>query len=236
VERGLARNLRHAQALILSGNVFSGKTRVIKAGTPIKSDTGLEVRTQDCQWVSRGGLKLEHALTCFDLTLEGSVCLDIGASTGGFTDVLLSQGVARVYAVDVGYGQLHWKLQQNSRVIMLDRQNARMLTEKIIPEKINTVVCDASFIRLSSVLSVPLKLTAPGAQLVALIKPQFEVSKSEVGKGGVVRDPKLHTLVCNRVTEWINNQSVWRVLGVEESPPTGAGKNKEFLIAAKRGN
>ena len=166
---------------------------------------------------------------------KGKVCLDIGASTGGFTDVLLSQGASKVYAVDVGHGQLDWKLRQDDRVVVLDKTNARHLTAGQVPEAIDLIVCDASFIGLEVVLESAMKpgvLAAPGAHLVALIKPQFEVGKGKVGKGGIVRDPAQHLEVCRRIENWINNQDGWRVLGVTESPLTGADGNKEFLIGA----
>ncbi len=192
------------------------------------------MRGREHPWVSRGGLKLERALEAFDLDVTGAVGLDVGASTGGFTDVLLSRGAARVYAVDVGYGQLHWKLRQDDRVVVLERTNARALTEEQIPEPVDIVVCDASFIGLEKVLPVPLTFVRPGAHLAALIKPQFEVGKGEVGKGGIVRDPALRDAVCARIEEWLRGLGGWSVLGIVESPVTGADGNVEFLIAARK--
>ena len=184
--------------------------------------------------MSRGGLKLDHALQAFAIDVTGVVALDVGASTGGFTDVLLARGAARVYAVDVGYGQLHWKLRSDDRVVVLERTNARNLTAEQIPEPIDIVVCDASFIGLEKVLPVPLQFARPGARLVALIKPQFEVGRGEVGKGGIVRDESLREAVCRRIEDWVAGLSGWSVIGVVESPVTGADGNVEFLIAARR--
>ncbi|MEE8504860.1 MAG: TlyA family RNA methyltransferase, partial [Kiloniellales bacterium] len=223
-----------AQALILAGRVFSGETRVDKAGQLLAPDSPLEVRGRGHPWAGRGGLKLAHGLDRFAIDPEGLVCLDIGASTGGFTDVLLTRGAARVYAVDVGHGQLAWKLRNDRRVMVLERTNARTLSRAQVPEPVDLVTCDASFIGLETVLPAPLALTAPGARLVALIKPQFEVGKGQVGTGGVVRDPALHAAVCARIEAWLGAQAGWRVLGLTESPILGPEGNKEFLIAAAR--
>jgi 23S rRNA (cytidine1920-2'-O)/16S rRNA (cytidine1409-2'-O)-methyltransferase len=235
VERGLAESRAKAQALILAGLVFSGEARVEKPGTGLRTDAALEVRGQDHPWVSRGGVKLDHALTHFQIDPKGIVCLDVGASTGGFTDVLLARGAARVYAVDVGHGQLAWKLRQDARVVVLERTNARHLTRAEVAEPIQLIACDASFIGLETVLPAPLALAAPGAWLVALIKPQFEVGKERVGKGGVVRDPALHEEVCARISAWVGAQPGWRVRGVTQSPIAGPEGNIEFLIAARHG-
>ena len=234
VARDLAEDRTRAQALILAGRVFSAETRVDKAGQLLAEDAPLAVRGRDHPWVGRGGLKLAHGLDRFAIDPEGLVCLDIGASTGGFTDVLLRRGAARVFAVDVGHGQLAWKLRNDRRVVVLERTNARHLTGTEVPEPIDLVTCDTSFIGLETVLPAALALTAPGARLVALIKPQFEVGKGQVGKGGVVRDPDLHAEVCARIEAWLGAQAGWRVLGVTESPILGPEGNKEFLIAAAR--
>ena len=234
VARDLAEDGTRAQALILAGRVFSGETRVDKAGQLLAEDAPLEVRGRDHPWVGRGGLKLAHGLDRFAIDPEGLVCLDIGASTGGFTDVLLTRGAAKVFGVDVGHGQLAWKLRNDPRVVVLERTNARHLTVTEVPEPIDLVTCDASFIGLETVLPAPLALTAPGARLVALIKPQFEVGKGQVGTGGVVRDPELHQEVCARIEAWLGAQAGWRVLGLTESPILGPEGNKEFLIAAAR--
>lgn len=232
VERGLAESRTKAQALILAGKVFSGERRIAKAGDLLAEDTPVSVRGQDHPWVSRGGIKLAHALDHFGLSPEGRVGLDIGASTGGFTDVLLTRGAARVYAVDVGHGQLDWKLRNDPRVVVLERTNARHLTAEQIPEPPGAVVCDASFIGLRTVLPAGLALAAPGAFAVALIKPQFEAGPERVGKGGVVRDPAVHEDVCATIRDWWTALPGWRVLGIEPSPITGPEGNREFLIAA----
>jgi len=233
VERGLAESRSRAAALILAGQVFTGERRVGKAGDLLPEDAELALRGQDHPWVSRGGLKLERGLDAFAIDPAGMTCLDIGASTGGFTDVLLARGAARVYAVDVGHGQLAWKLRQDPRVVVLERVNARHLTREQVPEPIDLVVCDASFIGLETVLPAALALVSEAAFLIALIKPQFEVGKGRVGKGGVVRDPALHQEVCDRIAAWLAAQSGWSVLGIVESPITGPEGNKEFLIGGR---
>jgi 23S rRNA (cytidine1920-2'-O)/16S rRNA (cytidine1409-2'-O)-methyltransferase len=235
VERGLADSRAKAQALILAGVVYSGERRLDKPGLSVSTDQPLEVRGQDHPWVSRGGVKLAHALDHFGIDPAGGIWLDVGASTGGFTDVLLARGAAKVYAVDVGHGQLAWKLRQDSRVVVLERTNARHLSRREVPEAVDGIVCDASFIGLEVVLPAPLALVAPEAYLVALIKPQFEVGPAEVGKGGIVRDLDLHRRVCTRIADWLGNQPGWSVLGIVDSPIAGADGNREFLIAARRG-
>ena len=234
VDLGLAESRARAQALILAGKVFAGERRVEKAGQTLPADAALEVRGQDHPWVSRGGLKLDHALTAFALSPAGRVCLDIGASTGGFTDVLLARGAARVHAVDVGHGQLAWKLRSDPRVIVHERVNARHLDAAAIGETVQALVCDASFIGLAAILPAPLALCEPGSWAVALIKPQFEAGPEAVGKRGVVRDPAIHRAVCARVRDWWAALPGWRVLGITESPITGPEGNREFLIAAER--
>ncbi len=234
VERGLAPNRSRAQALVLAGKVFSGESRLDKPGHAVAADAPLEVRTPDHPWVSRGGVKLAHALAHFGLDPAGRVAIDVGASTGGFCDVLLSLGAARVHAVDVGRGQLAWRLRNDPRVNVLEGVNARRLDRGHVAEAVGVVVCDASFIGLEMVLPPALVLAAPGAWLVALIKPQFEVGKGRVGKGGIVRDPELQRQVCDRIGAWLDGMSDWRVLGITESPITGAQGNREFLIAARR--
>lgn len=233
VVQELAESRARAQALILAGQVYIGDRQVAKAGDLLPEDAVLTLKGRDHPWVSRGGLKLDHALKSFSLTAEGKTVLDVGASTGGFTDVALTHGAAKVYAVDVGHGQLAWKLREDPRVVVLERTNARHLSRAEVPDAIDLIVCDASFIGLETVLPAALMLAAPAAQLVALIKPQFEVGKGRVGKGGVVRDPALHAEVCERIRGWLEAQG-WTVLGLTESPILGPEGNKEFLIAAER--
>jgi len=234
VEQGLAESRARAQSLILAGAVFLGTTRIAKAGDQLPPDATLLVKGQDQPWVSRGGLKLAHALDHFSLRPAGLTCLDIGASTGGFTDVLLARGAARVHAVDVGHGQLAWKLRSDPRVVVHEKTNARHLDAATVAPPIDALVCDASFIGLQTLLPAPLALCGPAAWAVALIKPQFEAGPGLVGKGGVVRDPEVHAAVCRRVSDWWASLSGWRVIGVTESPITGPSGNREFLIAATR--
>jgi 23S rRNA (cytidine1920-2'-O)/16S rRNA (cytidine1409-2'-O)-methyltransferase len=233
-DRGLAESRTRAQALILAGLVFSGDRRIDKAGQPLPLDAPLTIKGRDHPWVSRGGLKLDHALTHFGWDVAGAVAIDVGASTGGFTDVLLSRGAARVYAVDVGHGQLAWKLREDARVVVLERTNARALTPEQVPEPADLVVCDASFIALRKVLPAALALARPGARLAALIKPQFEAQRGEIGKGGVVRDPQVHARVCDEVADWLAREG-WNATGVVPSPITGPEGNIEFLIGAVSG-
>lgn len=231
VARGLADSRSRAQALILAGAVFSGERRVTKAGELVAGDAPLEVRGRDHPWVSRGGVKLDHGLSHFGIDPAGAIALDVGSSTGGFTDVLLSRGAARVYAVDVGTNQLAWKLRQDPRVVVHEKTNARNLDRAIVPDPVDLVVCDASFIGLAKVLGAALGLARVGAALVALVKPQFEAGREEVGKGGVVRDPLVHRRVCDAAAAWVESQG-WRVLGVTPSPITGPEGNVEFLLGA----
>jgi 23S rRNA (cytidine1920-2'-O)/16S rRNA (cytidine1409-2'-O)-methyltransferase len=234
VERELAESRTRAQALVMAGVVFAGAAKIDKPGQLIAEDAPLEVRGRDHPWVSRGGIKLAHAIEHFGLDPAGAVAMDIGSSTGGFSDVLLTHGAAHVFAVDSGTNQLAWKLRQDRRVTVLEQLSARLLTRDHITRTCDWVVCDASFIGLAKVLEVPLQLAAPQCRLVALIKPQFEVTREEVGKGGVVRDPALHARVCSEVEDWLEALG-WKTQGIVTSPITGPQGNAEFLISAKRG-
>ncbi|MES2057820.1 MAG: TlyA family RNA methyltransferase [Pseudomonadota bacterium] len=231
VDRGLVESRTRAQALIMAGLVFAGERKIDKPGQAIAEDVVLDVRGRDHPWVSRGGIKLAHGLDHFGWDVTGTVAIDVGSSTGGFTDVLLQRGAARVYAVDSGTNQLAWKLRQDDRVIVHEQTSARILTPAHIPEPVDLIVCDASFIGLAKVLDVPLGFAARGARLMALIKPQFEAGREEVGKGGVVRDAAIHRRVCEEVADWLASRG-WIVAGVVESPITGPEGNIEFLIAA----
>jgi 23S rRNA (cytidine1920-2'-O)/16S rRNA (cytidine1409-2'-O)-methyltransferase len=232
VQRGLVETRTRAQALILAGKVFTGEQRVGKAGDMLAETVPLEVRGQDHPWVSRGGLKLAHGLAHFGFSPAGRICLDVGASTGGFTDVLLANGAAKVHSVDVGHGQLAWKLRSNDRVVVHEKTNARYLDRSAVPDPIGALVCDASFIGLATILLAPLALCVAGAWAIVLIKPQFEAGAASVGSKGVVRDPAVHQAVCERVTRWWAEQPNWTVAGVVESPITGPEGNKEFLLGA----
>lgn len=230
-DRGLAESRTRAQALIMAGLAFTGDKRIDKPGQMLAEDAAIEVKGRDHPWVSRGGIKLAHALNHAGWDVAGAVAIDVGSSTGGFTDVLLSKGAARVYAVDSGTNQLAWKLRQDDRVIVHEQTSARILTEAHIPEPVDLIVCDASFIGLAKVLEVPLRFAKPGARLAALIKPQFEAGREEVGKGGVVRDPAVHDRVCREVSGWLTAIG-WTVEDVVQSPITGPEGNVEFLILA----
>ncbi|WP_454599047.1 TlyA family RNA methyltransferase [Qipengyuania sp. SM2507] len=234
VERGLVESRTRAQALVMAGLVFSNEAKLAKPGQQLPEDAPLEVRGRDHPWVSRGGIKLAHALAHFDLDPAGATAMDVGSSTGGFTDVLLHHGASHVFAVDSGTNQLAWKLRQDPRVTVLEQTSARILTPVLIDRPCDWVVCDASFISLAKVLERPLELAAPHCRLVALIKPQFEVGREEVGKGGVVRDSALHARVCDEVQAWVAGLG-FAVQGVVESPITGPEGNVEFLISAQRG-
>ena len=213
--------------------VFTGERRIDKAGTTLDPDSELRLAGRDHPWVSRGGLKLVHALDHFGIDPAGLTALDIGASTGGFTDVLLTRGAARVHAVDVGRGQLAWKLRQDPRVVVHEGVNARHLSRAEILDPIDLITCDASFIGLATLLPAVLALAQEAAALVALIKPQFEAGAGNVGKGGVVRDPAVHREVCDRVAAWVAAQPGWQVIGIVESPVLGPAGNREFLLYAR---
>jgi len=223
-----------AQALIMAGKVFSEERKLDKPGHQVREETPLDVRGQEHPWVSRGGLKLVQGLDEFSIDPTDMTAVDVGASTGGFTDVLLTRGALKVYAVDVGRGQLAWKLRSDDRVVVLEKTNARYLDQTQIPDPIDMVVCDASFIGLMTVLPAAMVLVRPGGYLLALIKPQFEVGKGRVGKGGVVREPELHKEVCDKIENWLKDMPDWSVLGLTTSPIKGPEGNIEFLIAAQR--
>jgi 23S rRNA (cytidine1920-2'-O)/16S rRNA (cytidine1409-2'-O)-methyltransferase len=228
LDRGLAQSRERARALILAGKVVVGENVVDKAGQLVDASVEVRLRGEDIPYVSRGGLKLAHALTHFAIDVAGKVALDAGASTGGFTDVLLRSGAARVYAVDVGYGQLAWSLRQDPRVVVIERQNLRHLAKGRIPEDLDLAVADLSFISLTLVLDKLAELLGPRRPIVALIKPQFEVGKGEVGKGGVVRDPAKRQAAVERVTSFAAARG-FEVKGVVESPIPGPAGNVEYL-------
>ncbi len=233
VDRRLAESRTRAQALIMAGLVFAGTKKVDKPGQSLADDVVLDVRGRDHPWVSRGGIKLAHGLDYFGWDVTGAVAIDVGSSTGGFTDVLLTRGATRVYAVDSGTNQLAWKLRQDPRVIVHEQTSARILTAAHITQPVDVIVCDASFIGLSKVLERPMTFAGPGARLMALIKPQFEAGREEVGKGGVVRDPAIRQRVCDATVAWLV-EAGWIVAGVVESPITGPEGNVEYLVAAYR--
>jgi 23S rRNA (cytidine1920-2'-O)/16S rRNA (cytidine1409-2'-O)-methyltransferase len=232
VERGLAETRERAQRLIMAGQVVVNSRTIDKPGTRIPSDADVQV-TGRLPYVSRGGLKLEAALDAFRLGVSGQAVADVGASTGGFTDCLLQRGAARVYAIDVGYGQLAWKLRQDSRVIVMERTNARYL--EALPERVHVAVVDVSFISLRLILPAVAGWLSPGAHIVSLIKPQFEAGKRQVGKGGVVRDPAVHRQVLERILGWAQERN-WALRGLIRSPITGPAGNAEFLAGWQPGS
>lgn len=236
VERGLVESRTRAQALVMAGLVFSGETKMAKSGQQLPEDAPLDVRGRDHPWVSRGGIKLAHAIEEFTLDPSGVTAMDVGSSTGGFTDVLLQGGAEHVIAVDSGTNQLAWSLRRDDRVTVMEQTSARILTAdmpQIAARPYSWVVCDASFISLRKVLEVPLKLAQAECRLVALIKPQFEVGRGEVGRGGVIRDEALHKRVCEEVHAWLSDEG-WHIDGITRSPITGPEGNVEFLISALR--
>ncbi len=220
----------------MAGHVYSGENKLEKAGQQVPLDFDVTLRGQEHPWVSRGGLKLEKGLATFAIDPTGYICADVGASTGGFTDVLLTHGALEVFAVDVGHGQLAWKLRSDERVVVLEKTNARYLTDKEISDPLDLIVCDASFISLKTVLPAVMALVKPGGMLIALIKPQFEAGRQDVGKGGVVRDPEVHARVCQEITDWMDGLDDWSVKGTTESPIKGPEGNIEFLICGVKAN
>lgn len=235
LEAGYAPSREKAKAIIMAGQVYVNNQKVDKAGTEIKKDDVLEVRGNTLKYVSRGGLKLEKAMQCFPISLSGKICMDVGASTGGFTDCMLMNGAVKVYSVDVGYGQLAWKLRCDERVVNLERTNFRYVTDEQIKEKIDFASVDVSFISLMHILPNLSKLTADDAEAVCLIKPQFEAGKEKVGKKGVVRDKAVHAEVVQKVIG-LAIQNGFSVCGLDFSPVMGPEGNIEYLIYLKKSN
>ena len=231
VERGLADSREKAQALIMAGAVMLNGQKAAKSGQSVADDARIEVTARP-QFVGRGGLKLERALDHFGINPEGFTCLDVGSSTGGFTDCLLQRGAARVYAVDAGTGQLDWKLRNDPRVVVHENVNARYLDAAVIPEPIDFVCFDVSFISVTMILPAVVPLLKPSAPMVILVKPQFEVGRADVGKGGIVRDPALHEAACRKVADAVGGLGF--AADIIESPVLGAEGNREFLLYARR--
>lgn len=230
VERGLAESREKAQALILAGQVLVDGQKADKAGRRVDDESAIELISGP-RYVSRGGLKLEAALDHFDIQVAGKVCLDVGASTGGFTHCLVERGAARVYAIDVGTGQLDWRLRNDPRVVAREQFNARYLSRKEVPEPIDLAVCDVSFISVTLILPALMDLLRPNAEMVILVKPQFELAKNQIPRGGVIRDPALHEQACRRVEEAVSRLDFRRQ--IIPSPVLGAEGNQEFLLYAK---
>jgi 23S rRNA (cytidine1920-2'-O)/16S rRNA (cytidine1409-2'-O)-methyltransferase len=233
VNEGLAASRERARALILAGRVRVAGEVISKAGASVPESTAVEIIEPDFPWVGRGGVKLAHALEAFGIDVDGREALDIGASTGGFTDVLLQRGARRVVALDVGHGQLDWRLREDPRVVVLERRNARHLEPAWLPAPVGIVTIDVSFISLRLVLPALPPVLAPGADIVALVKPQFEAGREDVGKGGLVTDPAVHDAVLARVTGSAASCGLARV-AMTPSPITGAAGNREFLVHLKR--
>jgi len=235
IEKGMVRSRERAQALIMEGKVTVDGRRIDKPGTKVEVEASLQLRGDDLPYVSRGGIKLEAALRSFGVDPRGMMVMDVGASTGGFTDCVLQKGARKVYAVDVGYGQLAWRLQKDPRVVSLERRNIRYLKREEIPEEVDLILIDTSFISIEKFLPHLLRFLRSEGQLIGLIKPQFEVGKGEVGKRGVVRNPILHQNVIERISQFSRGQGL-TVLGVIESPLLGTQGNKEFFIHLKKEN
>jgi len=231
VDRGLVESRERGHALILAGQVLVNGQKQDKAGALVPEDAEIRILGEVLPYVSRGGLKLAAALREFGVSADGKVALDVGASTGGFTDCLLQHGAKKVYAVDVGYGQMAWKIRQDPRVVTIERVNIRAIEPSLVPEPVDMAVIDVSFISLEKVIPSILQFLRPGAELVALIKPQFEVGREQVGKGGIVRDEVARTAAVERVTSFIQEQG-FTIAGVIPSPITGQDGNVEFLIYA----
>jgi len=233
VERGISPTRERAKALIMSGSVVVGESSIDKAGTLVSADAEITIKGQDNPYVSRGGLKLKGAFEKFGINVKDLVAFDIGVSTGGFTDCLLQEGARKVYAIDVGYGQLAWKLRQDERVVIFERTNIRYFSGEGIEDEINIVTVDVSFISLKLVMPVVVKLIPEAAVILALVKPQFEVGKGEVGKKGVVRDPAIHKRVVDEIAEFARGLN-FEIMGTCESPITGPAGNKEFFLYARK--
>ena len=234
VERGLVESRSQAKGFILAGKVFSNENRLEKVGKIVDYDVPLAIKGKDHAWVSRGGLKIDYAISYFGFDVGERVCLDLGASTGGFTHVLIERGAKKVYAVDVGYGQLDWKIRNLAEVVVVERTNARFLTNTEIPEPISFLCCDASFISLTKILPNSMGLVDSGGVLLALVKPQFELDRKLVGKNGIIKDRSKHQLACEKIYDWLDSFPNWSPISIIESPIKGAKGNIEFFIAASK--
>ncbi|MFP3013148.1 MAG: TlyA family RNA methyltransferase [Rickettsia sp.] len=237
LQKGFVTDITVARSLIIQGKVHNKHEQLIKPGIQVNiNDTDIKVKLPQHNYVSRGALKLIAALNYFKIDPENLVCIDIGSSTGGFTEVLLERKAKLIFAVDVGYGELHPKLRDNPQIKVLEKTNARYLTDKQITTKPDLIVCDASFISLTTILPTPLNLAKEDCMLIALIKPQFEVEKHEVEQGGIIKNPLLHHKVCDKIKDWLEKEHNFKIFSIIESPILGAKGNKEFLICGKRKN
>jgi 23S rRNA (cytidine1920-2'-O)/16S rRNA (cytidine1409-2'-O)-methyltransferase len=231
VKLDLVDSRQKANSFIISGHVFLNERKVVKPGTTVRYDSIIKVRIKEHEWVSRGGIKLEYALKHFNIDVLNQTCIDIGSSTGGFTDVLLHRKAKKVFCIDVGYGQLAWKIRNDERVTVIEKFNAKNITLSQIGSKLDVLVCDVSFISIKKIIPVCLKILNKNASLVILIKPQFEVGREKICKGGIVKDPKIHEAICEEIKVWFEDILNKRVIGIVESPIKGQKGNKEFLIA-----
>ena len=229
-DKDLVKSRQEAIGLILSGNVFIDSQRIDKPGTKVKTNCNLILKKKNKAWVSRGGYKLERAIREFNVECRDIIAMDIGSSTGGFTDVLIKKGAQKVYSVDVGYGQLDWNIRNNHRVIVLEKTNAKYLDSKKITDKLDAIVCDVSFISLKKVIKPNIKLLKTKGWLISLIKPQFEIGKNLLGKGGIVKNIEHHQMVVDDIKDFFENEINLNVKGIIESPILGPKGNKEFLI------
>ena len=231
VELDLVDSRQKANSFIISGHVFLNERKIVKPGTTVRYDSIIKVKIKEHEWVSRGGIKLDYALKSFNINVSNKTCIDIGSSTGGFTDVLLYKGAKKIFCVDVGYGQLAWKIRNNERVVVIEKFNARNITLSQTGSKVDVLVCDVSFISIKKLIPSCLKILNKNAILIILIKPQFEVGRENISKGGIVKDSKVHESICNEIKIWFEETHNKRVLGIVDSPIKGQKGNKEFLIA-----
>ena len=229
-DKDLVKSRQEAIGLILSGNVFIDSQRIDKPGTKVETDCNLILKKKNKMWVSRGGYKLDQAIDEFDIDCTDIIAMDIGSSTGGFTDVLIKKGAKKVYSVDVGYGQLDWNIRNNYRVVVLEKTNARYLDSKKISDKLDAIVCDVSFISLKKVIKPNIKFLKTKGWLISLIKPQFEIGKDLLGKGGIVKNIEHHQMILDDIKDFFENEINLNVKGITESPILGPKGNKEFLI------
>ena len=234
VEKKIVETRNKAQAMIMAGQIIANGQKVIKSGEIHNFDSEIKIINLRSKWVSRGGLKLSHVIKYFNIKIKDLICLDIGASTGGFTDVLLENEAKKIFAVDVGFNQLHEKIKENKKVVNIEKTNARYLNRNIINDCIDLIVCDASFISIKKVLKPSLNLLKTNGNVIALIKPQFEVSKKEIKKGGVVKDSLIHQRICSEISSWFEDVCYLQVKGITASPIKGPKGNIEFFIFAEK--
>ena len=230
----LVSSRQRALSLIINGKVFIGNKKIEKPGKIIKANQIIRIKKKNNHWVSRGGVKLNHAIKEFDIDAKNKICIDIGCSTGGFSQVLLYHNAKKIYAIDVGYGQFDWKLRNSNKIVLMEKTNARFLSSKIIPEKIDLLVCDVSFISMKKVVLPCKEFLKETFEIISLIKPQFEASKLEVGKGGIIKNTEVHKQICKDIKFWFEENFKPDLLHIIDSPIKGQKGNKEFLIYAKK--